>query len=82
MIRMRHYYESIHSYLDYFPENRDDFREKNGERSQRDMKTKEVRYRGGWDTYMMALLVKDFTEGVVLLNSVQGNNIKESFWVT
>ncbi|KAL7296916.1 hypothetical protein TKK_0010305 [Trichogramma kaykai] len=44
----------LHSHLDYFPLNRGDYSEEQGERFHQDMKGMEKRYRGVWNIIMMA----------------------------
>lgn len=44
----------LHSHLDSFPENLGDTSEEQGERFHQDIKTMEDRYKGRWDTHMMA----------------------------
>ena len=43
----------LFSHLDYFPENLGDVSEKQGERFHQDIRTKEERYQGRWDSHMM-----------------------------
>ena len=44
----------LHSHLNRFPENLGDLSEEQGERFHQDLRTMEDRYRGRWDTHMMA----------------------------
>jgi hypothetical protein len=44
----------LHSHLDKFPANLDDYSEEQGERFHQDMKITEERYQGRWDSHMIA----------------------------
>ena len=44
----------LHSRLDHFPHNLDDFSEEQAEKFHQDIKTMEDRYQGIWDTHIMA----------------------------
>ena len=44
----------LHSHLDNFPNNCDDYSDEQGERFHQDIKTMEERYQGRWDHHMMA----------------------------
>ena len=43
----------LHSHLDYFPENLEDYSEEQGERFHQDISEMESRYQGNWSVNMM-----------------------------
>ena len=56
----------LHSHLDRFPDSLGDYSEEQGEQFQQDIMITEKRYRGQWDSHMMAdywwTLVRDCPE--------------------
>ena len=48
----------LHSYLDYFPENCDDYSEEQRERFHQDISIMEERYHGGRDANILLLVPK------------------------
>ena len=44
----------LHSHLDKYPENLEDFSDGQGERFNQDIITMEKRYKGRWDRHLMA----------------------------
>ena len=44
----------LHSHLDYFPENCDNYGEEQGERFHQDISCMEERYQGRWDVNMLS----------------------------